>query len=1046
MRYLTSPLALFVLALPQLATAQTCDLVADINTSPVPLSSWPGGAEREAPVELAGALYFRAWTKATGMELFRTDGTTSSTVLVADILPGPSSSNPLQLTAHAGRLYFTAEDPIAGRELWSSDGTAAGTSRVKDIGPGAADGQIGELVSAGSRLFFVADDGATGLEVWSSDGTAMGTQLVADVLPGPASPEPAWLVFDAVGSRMYLSATLPGLGREVAFVDTQTMQPGLLKDIVPGAASSEPEQLVMLGSKLLFRALDPTTEYEPWVSDGTAAGTTLLLDIKAGAAGSYPKLKDGAVLGNELFFAASEGVNGTELWKTDGTAGGTQLMTNISPGSMSSHPADIVAMGHEVYFSGHESLGVERELFATASTPGSVRLVKDLRPYGSSDPTDLVVSGSQLFFMATEKPGEYTPWVSNGATAGTLQLMPSFQGDTILNAPAGFAALPGGGVAFSALGSLGVELFSSDGTPAGTGILADIAPTLSTGSSSPSGLTTINGQELYFAAFTSGTGRELWRGSPAGAVRQVLDIASGSSSSDPKWITQTWLGDHALTFFQADDGVLGNELWATDGTAAGTQLVKDIYPGADKSLPSDLTGALNRLFFIAKDPSLGSSLWVSDGTQSDTLVLSPPGLSASGGQPNQLLELGEQLLFVRKDVNGDRELWATDGTLARTKRVFNVNPLISSKPERLTRIDDQAVFVASLGLQAGANSIWVTDGFAAGTVQVTPTGSAPILVNASPFVELHGQAYFVTMGSPGIELWTIDPTAATTSKVATVSTSIFPTTNYKLTATNDELFFRASMQSSTGEELGHELVISDGTQAGTRLVADLSPGVASTNPTNITPGGGGVYFSPLTGWAGPGIAALPELHFSDGTALGTYMVCPSLPGDSATTPTVPILSYPTELTFAGGSLFWSANDPNGSGVELHRMPQSGGHAMVLEPSGSGQRIRSNDPILGTTLTVTGSLASTTDVSVLVMSAPVAAPHSTLVAYGSAAWVELASLSVLTTTATSNWTYTTALPATPALAGAKFTLQSWTLKGPTALPAETSNGLTIVLGN
>ncbi len=49
-------------------------------------------------------------------------------------------SNPLYLTPNGTTLYFTANDGVHGQELWRSQGTASTTSMVKDVNPGAGDG------------------------------------------------------------------------------------------------------------------------------------------------------------------------------------------------------------------------------------------------------------------------------------------------------------------------------------------------------------------------------------------------------------------------------------------------------------------------------------------------------------------------------------------------------------------------------------------------------------------------------------------------------------------------------------------------------------------------------------------------------------------------------------------------------------------------------------------------------------------------------------------------------------------------------------------
>ncbi len=66
---------------------------------------------------------------------------------------------------------------------------------------------------------------------------------------------------------------------------------------------------------------------------------------------------------------------------------------------------------------------------------------------------------------------------------------------------------------------------------------------------------------------------------------------------------------NGLLYFTADDSVNGRELWQSDGTAAGTLMVQDIYPGSTGSTPEWLTAMNNKLYFAATDPVHGRELW-----------------------------------------------------------------------------------------------------------------------------------------------------------------------------------------------------------------------------------------------------------------------------------------------------------------------------------------------------------------------------------------------------------------------------------------------------
>ena len=147
---------------PAAFAGETLQFLKDIN--PGPASSGPGGL-----VKMGAFVYFSASAEDGTTRLFRSDGTTTGTTVVAS---GPTApENPGWLTAVGSTLFFSADGQGKGYELWKSDGTAAGTVLVTDLNPGPAHSIPQYLTAMGGAVYFSALT-PVGTELWKSDGTA----------------------------------------------------------------------------------------------------------------------------------------------------------------------------------------------------------------------------------------------------------------------------------------------------------------------------------------------------------------------------------------------------------------------------------------------------------------------------------------------------------------------------------------------------------------------------------------------------------------------------------------------------------------------------------------------------------------------------------------------------------------------------------------------------------------------------------------------------------------------------------------------------------
>lgn len=773
------------------------------------------------------------------LDLWRTDGTQAGTIRLAGL--GRYDGKSRQLTDVDGDLYFRGHSAEHGDELWKSDGTVAGTVLLRDLTPGPGSSLFTSPTSHRGRVFFASNG-----HLMRSNGTTAGTVRVVDLVPG-ASDEVTKVV--RAGNRVYFTA---GRRQDSTLYTTNGTVIGTVP--VPGAPQGRLEPLQDVNGELYFSHNGVSL----WKTNGTSAGTRLMVDLSGGGQDPY-ELTD---VNGTLFFASFG-----ELWKTDGTTTGTVRLADTQ-GAISG----LFNAEGTLYFSGGSELNGEGyEPWRSDGTVAGTFMLKDIRPgfdegYShSSHPHSFTRWNGRLYFVA-----DGNVWTSDGTELGT-QFFESalFSGRLVQHQNQLF---------FSA----GMRVFKRD-VAAATSVALDRGGPGS-GDSNPTAVAELNGT-LYFGASDGEVGDELWKHDPVSQVTSLVkDIVPGPGSLRVRNVSafggslyftagsELWVSDgteagtvplatvdrgHSLEigdklFFAGGDRN-GRELWVTDGTAAGTMMVKNIAPGGryyqgagfypNSSYPGEFTSFQGQLYFSATGPD-GRELWKSDGTEAGTVEVvdffpdygpyyesSPAGLTNFNG-----------LLYFAATKDNRRGLWKSDGTAEGTQLVTNR----AGSPTSLQMVNNQLFFAASAS-QSG-QELWKSDGTGAGTKMVKDIRAGSRSSGIGALFAAEGMLYFAADdGVHGRELWRSDGTATGTRLVRDIRAG-FDANNSALGSDPEGLVFLNGVLFFTADDgrSGRELWRTNGTAPGATRVNDIQPGQEGSGSTDLVVAGQAVYFSAET--------------------------------------------------------------------------------------------------------------------------------------------------------------------------------------------------------
>jgi ELWxxDGT repeat protein len=780
-------------------------------------------------VNLGGKLFFSASDSVLGYNaLWTSDGTVAGTHPFVVCSGNVAVYNPTgSAQALVGnKLFFDGYDPANNQyDLWVSDGTSAGTHPVQ---PGTTTsqltgGNLAQFTNVSGTLFFQSyDSGTHSYTLWKSNGTAAGTGLVAEL----TASQPMY--FTAVGSLLYFEMYDSAHGLNALWLSTGNIAI-LLADI--GTTANTFTSLTSFGNKLWFQVYDPgdapNTNWALWSSDSYAAssgpfkfngGTTA---VQVGANTQM------TALGSNLYFQGWNSTNSYSLWKTDGVSSHNAtgaVQTSGTP--FNNTPTVLTAVGTELFFNEYDSTFSTYDLWKSDGTSAGTVPVQTgaLFAHGVGQSGDIVASGGKAFFDAWDiNP---TPpffgsvhgdelWSSDGTAAGTA--MVADINTTTNDSDLSYFTAVGSEVFFQDTIEPQWYLYQSDGSAAGTVLVQTSAGVLPPNPYYPTAV----GNTLFFEA-NGPDGAEVWTsGTAPDSASPFQHGGSEEIALDPF----DFVNDNGVAYFFAYDSAHSAwALWKSDGTQAGTVPLADLPTNTGLY---NLTVAGSNLFFSEWDSAHNTgALWEYNGASASQV--------ADVGNINDMTAIGSSVFFQTPGGNNNNPqyaLWTSNGT---TTTELSINPFIYY----LTPFNGK-VFFDAYDSAAGYDALWMSDGTVAGTQVYLTSGGTPVeFGSAGPSLTvMGGDLYFDNVFGPYQQLGRTDGTPGGFVEVQAGSSAPVAQSPQDLVNDNGILVF-AGYDSAHGNELWQ----SNGAFTGTMLAADIWPGPNPGSPWWMTVAGNQLYF------------------------------------------------------------------------------------------------------------------------------------------------------------------------------------------------------------